>query len=149
MKTISSYKRGLARIRRDWLAGRYDKALAETDSLLQVWPDNPTLLVMRADLIQMQDGDGAPGLDEARAAYERAVDLDEESPAPLIELGHYLLAIEDDAKAAAACFEKAAALSKSLAKKAQRGWTEARMELQPQTNTIPPRHRDAARGPRI
>src|ERR1700736_5456006 len=89
MKPVTALKRGLAKVRRDWQAGHYDRALAEVNRLLIEWPDNPHLLVMWADLIQLQEADDGPTLEEAKAAYRRAADLDSDSPAALIELGHF------------------------------------------------------------
>jgi len=121
MKPITAWKRGMARIRRKSGSKRYALALTETDRLLTEWPDNPQLLTMRGNLIQLQDDDATPTLEDARLSLERAVDLDEESPAAHIELAHYLFALEDDNKAAARCFDKAVSLAKRLLKEALRG----------------------------
>src|SRR5262245_24581383 len=100
MNATTSLKRGLARIRREWQARRYELALAEVNRLLGNWPDNPQLLLIWANLVQLQDDKTGPTLDDAKAALQRAVELDEESPCTWIELGHFLNAVEDDPQGA-------------------------------------------------
>jgi tetratricopeptide (TPR) repeat protein len=129
MKPTNSFKRGVAKARREWQAGRYDKSLAEVSRLLREWPDNPQLLVMWADLIQLQDDDQGPSLDDARSAYRRAAELDNQSPGALIELGHFCYAIDDNAPAAAKAFDKAIDLCKRLLIEALIGRAKALDEL--------------------
>lgn len=129
MKSSTSMKRGLATIRRLWRSGRYDRALADVDRLLKEWPDNSQLLTMRGNLIQLQEEEG-PTLKDAKRALQRAVDLDEESPYPLLELGHFLHAVEDDAEAAAKCFAKAIRLSKRLLREALVGQAKVFAQLE-------------------
>jgi tetratricopeptide (TPR) repeat protein len=129
MKPTTSLKRGLSQVRREWRAGRYDRALAEVNRLLEHWPDNPQLLTLWADLVQLQETTDGPSLEEVRAAYERAVELDEPSPAPLNELGHFLTAVEDDAVGASKCFDKAIAMSRRLLREALLGQAKALAEL--------------------
>jgi tetratricopeptide (TPR) repeat protein len=129
MKSLRSFKRGIAKARGEWLARHYDRALAEVSRLLKEWPDNPQLLVMWADLIQLQETDEGPSLADARAAYQRAAELDDQAPAALIELGDYQYAIEEDAKAASRYFGKAIALCKDLLKNALLGQAKALAEL--------------------
>ena len=130
MKPTSSLRRGLARIRREWRAGQYANALAHADRLRRDWPDNPQLLVLWAGLVQLQDTEDGPTLDDAKAAYQRAVELDDQSPAPLIELGHFLYAVQDDAEAASKYFDKAIDLCKRLLKEALLGQAKALAELE-------------------
>jgi tetratricopeptide (TPR) repeat protein len=113
MKPTASFKRGVAQAKREWRAARYDRSLAVVSRLLEEWPDNPQLLTMWGDLVQLQSTQTGPTLDEAKAALERAVELGEESPEAWKELGHFLSAVEDDALSASRCFDKAVALSKS------------------------------------
>jgi tetratricopeptide (TPR) repeat protein len=107
MKSIGTFKRGVTKVRRDWQEGRYEAALGEVDRLLSEWPDNPQLLVMRADLIQLQERTDGPPLEDAKAAYRRAAELEGKFPAALVDLGYFLYAVEDDAKAANKTFDKA------------------------------------------
>jgi tetratricopeptide (TPR) repeat protein len=135
MKPSKSLKRGLTEVRREWRAGRYDRALDMVGRLLENWPDNPHLLLLRAELIQLQEENG-PSLDEAKATLQRAVALDEQSPAALIELGHFLLAVEADAQAASKCFDKAIALCRRLLKEALLGQAETLAELERQPDAL-------------
>src|SRR5205823_367583 len=109
-----------------WRAGHYDRALTEVTRLREQWPDNPQLLIMWANLVQLQNEEAgptpdeaeaafreaSPTLDEAQAALRRAIELDEESPAAWMECGHFLDAVADDAPAASKCFAQAIVLCK-------------------------------------
>jgi hypothetical protein len=128
MKSTSSFKRGVAKARREWLAKRYDRALAQVDRLLEEWADNPQLLVMWADLVQLQGGEDGPTLEDAKAAYQRAADLDQPSPSALLELGHFHYAVEDDAEKATQFFAKAINLCKSQLRQALLGQAKALAE---------------------
>lgn len=114
MTSKASFKDELETVRRLWESGAHAKAFAKIDRLKQQHPGNPHVLVMWSDLLQLQDDDVGPPLEEAKAALERAVELDEHGPMPLIELGHYLYAIDDDTKAAIKCFSKAISLCRRL-----------------------------------
>lgn len=129
MKSLKSYKQGVAKVRRNWLAGRFKHALAEVNRLLVEWPDNPFLLISLADLIQLQESDDGPTLQEAKAGNVRAMELDRESPAPLIELGHYQYVLDDDAAAASRSFAKAIRICKSMLTEALVGQAKALTEL--------------------
>lgn len=130
MKPTRSFKQGVAKVRRLWLAEKNEQALAEVSRLLEEWPDNPFLLILWADLVQLQDADKGPNLEDAKKAYRHAVDLDDQSPAALIELGKYLHAVEDQPGSAAKCFAKAAALAKQLLKEALLAQAESLSELE-------------------
>jgi tetratricopeptide (TPR) repeat protein len=130
LKTVESLKRGVSKALRLWREGRRDLALSQIDRLLEMWPDNPRLLVMRAKLIQLQDDvEGIPTLEDARSDLIRAAGLDEDSPDPLIELGHFLFAVQDDAKNASRYFDKAVHLSVDLLTQALVGHAQALAEL--------------------
>ena len=133
MKTTAAFKTGLERLDHLWKPGQFGKALAVVDRLLSDWPDNPLLLVKRAQIIQLQETENGPSLEEARGALERAVALDEESPQPLIELGFFLLNVEDNAVAAADCFRKAEALVTGLLKECRKGKKAALAEASEET----------------
>lgn len=129
MKHSSSYKRTVLKIQKQCDSGKYSQALKLADDLLRDWPDQPQLLVLRGRLIQLQESPSGPTLDDAKSAFERAIDLDPESPAALIELGHYFYAVEDDSKRAAQCFEQAVHLTKQLLKDALMGQAKALSDL--------------------
>jgi Tfp pilus assembly protein PilF len=130
MKSTLWFKRGVARVRREWRAGRNERALAEVSRLLVEWPDNPQLLIMWADLVQLQESDEGPSLAQAKAAYQRALDLDENSSEVLNELGLFLYAVEDYAKAALPYFERAADLCAVNLERALLAKAEACAELE-------------------
>jgi predicted Zn-dependent protease len=99
MSTVRGWKQRLSTVSRLWAAKNYDQALAEVESLLETWPGNPHLHILKASLVQLQE---APeyDLDDAKQALQRAVALDKGSPAASIELGHFLDNVEDDPQAA-------------------------------------------------
>jgi tetratricopeptide (TPR) repeat protein len=106
MKTTASYKRAVAAIRSFRQRHKYAEALASLEALLNQWPDQPVLLLLRAELIQLQDEQG-PRLDDAAIALKRAVALDDGNADAWLELGHFQFAIKDDARAAEKSFVQA------------------------------------------
>jgi len=106
MKAISGYKRGLTEVRALLRRRKQTEALAAVDALLIQWPDQPALLVLRGELIQLQDEDGPP-LEDAAATLKRAATLDDRNADAWLELGHFQFAVEDDAKAAEKSFSHA------------------------------------------
>lgn len=130
MKAITPLKRGLSKARRLWRDGRLDLALSEVDRLLGEWPDQRHLLLMRARLTQLQDDiEGTPSLDDAESDLERAVQLDEQSPDSLIELGYFRFVHHDDAKGASKYFERAVHRCVDMLSQALVGRAEALYEL--------------------
>src|SRR5262245_36923902 len=128
MRTTKTYKSGLARIRKAWRTGRYERALEEVERLLSSWPDNPSLLRMRAELVQLQE-ETKHRLVDVRADLERAVALNEESPAALIELGHFLSTVEDNPAAASRCFGKAITLCRRFLTEALLAQADTLLEI--------------------
>jgi len=125
MKTASSLKRGLTKVWKLQDDRRYDLALKEVDSLLEDWPGNAQLLVLRAELIQLQeDEEGSPSLEDAKNDLKRALALDELSPNTLIEMGYFLFKVEDDAKAASKYFQRAIKQSREFLREALLGQAE-------------------------
>jgi tetratricopeptide (TPR) repeat protein len=110
MKSLTGYKRGLAEVRQLITRRKYAEALTKVDALLSEWEDQPALLVLRGELIQLQDEDGPP-LEDAAAALKRAAALDDRNADAWLELGQYQFAVEDDAKAAERSFSDAIATS--------------------------------------
>jgi tetratricopeptide (TPR) repeat protein len=114
MKTVASFKRAVAEIRSLMARRKHAEALAQVDALWIHWEDQPALLVLRGELIQLQDERGPP-LDDAASALKRAVALDDRNSDAWLELGHFQFAVYDDAKAAEKSFAAAiAAGSESL-----------------------------------
>jgi tetratricopeptide (TPR) repeat protein len=129
MKSLTAFKRGVAKVRRDWQEGHYEAALREVDRLLKEWPDNPRLLVMWADLIQLQDATNGPSLGEAKSAYQRAAELEGDGSPALVELGHFLYSLDDDAKSANKIFDKAITAYRRLLIEALLGRAKALHEM--------------------
>lgn len=129
MNPRASLKRSLEKIRRLSDGKKYLPAFNEVDLLRQQWPDNVEVLVLWANLLQLQEEEEGPPLEAAKAALQRATELDEQNPLPWIELGYYLYAMDDDSRAAAKCFAKAANYAKRLLKDALVGGSKALEEL--------------------
>ncbi len=102
--------------------------MEQADRLCEAFPGNSQLYLIWADLVQLQEHP-QHSLDEARAALETAIKLDDGSPAALLELGHYLDAVEDDPKAAAATFAQAAAIAKKAFVEALVGQAKSLLQL--------------------
>jgi tetratricopeptide (TPR) repeat protein len=137
MRTTTDLRRGLSTVRKLWREQQFGSALEEVNRLLEERPDNAPLLVMRAELIQLQDDEeGVPTLDDARADLKQAVALDETSPTPLIELAYFLFAVDDDAESASRYFQRAIKLGQSLLKEALVGQAEALSELGRESEAI-------------
>ncbi len=137
MKVGTALKQGLAKVGREWDDGHYLQALVEVDRLLEISPANPSLLILRAQLIQLQDdAAGSPTLDDARLDLKLAADLDERSPVALIELGYLIYATADDAKAATRYFQKAIPLCRDLLKEALIGQAKAFSELERDSDAL-------------
>ena len=62
---------GIGRVQAFWREGKYQQALNEVNDLIRNWADNPRLLVMRACLIQLQDNESGPSLEDACAGRSR------------------------------------------------------------------------------
>lgn len=122
-------KKGLERVHRAEKAGRVDQALAELDRLMTVSPENPTLLLLRAELIQLGSA-SAPPLSEAKDCLRLAAELESDSPAGWLELGHFAFAVEDDAKGALRSFDRAIRLCQEMLTDAWAGKAKALAQLQ-------------------
>jgi hypothetical protein len=129
MKPTSSLTRGLAHVRREWRAGRFAEALHEVSRLLDAWPDNPHLLVLWSDLVQLQDEEPIPSFGEVRLTLERAAALDEESPETWFELASFVDNVQDDPTTAAKYYEKAIDVSKRFLVEALLGQAKALTQL--------------------
>ena len=128
-KTKPGLAAGIGRVQAFWREGKYQQALNEVNDLVRNWADNPRLLVMRACLIQLQDNESGPSLEDAKADLQRAILLDDQSPSPLVELAHFQLAVEDNPRVACKTFERVANLTRVLLKEALLGQADALSEL--------------------
>lgn len=106
MKPTTSFKKRVAEIRTLVAEQKFAVALDAVDSLLREWQDQPALLVLRGEIIQLMDEDG-PSLEEAEAALKRATTLDDRNADSWLEFAHYQFAVVDDAKAAEKSFSRA------------------------------------------
>jgi tetratricopeptide (TPR) repeat protein len=113
MSKLRGFKQKLALVSRLWEEKDYDTALAEVESLLERWPGNVHLLILWASLVQLQEQPGHE-LDEAKRALQQAVELDRESPAAAIELGHFLDNVEDDPQAASLAYAEGIVAARRL-----------------------------------
>jgi tetratricopeptide (TPR) repeat protein len=112
MKTSTAeFKRRFTAIRRTARNGNADRALIELQKMLETWPDHPRLLVLEATLIQLSECEDGPTLAEAKRALKRAIEVDDDSPTPWIELGYYLLVIDDRVEKAEERFDHAIELA--------------------------------------
>src|SRR5437588_2074085 len=94
---IQSYKRRLNAVIKLSRQERYDQALNVVEQLLEEFPLSSDLLVRRGCLIQLSDEADNPGrtLQAARESLETARVLAPDCVEPLIELGHFMYAVED------------------------------------------------------
>jgi len=105
MMSIRSFKKGLSKALHHWEKKQYDVALSDVEELLKSWPGNAQLHILWANLVQLQE-DPTYSLAEVKKALQRTADLDPNSPAGNIELGHYLDAVEDNPQAASKVFSE-------------------------------------------
>lgn len=113
MKSTRSFKQKLSQVFRLWKKEDYDAALGEVESLLTDWPGNAQLHMLWANLVQLQENP-KHDLEEVKQTLQQALDLDEDSPAAALELGHFLDKVEDDARAAAKLYAQAVAQARRL-----------------------------------
>lgn len=113
MSTIRSLKQGLTQVSRLWEEADYDQALAEVERLLEAWPGNPYLHVLKAELVQLQE-EPKYDLNVAKESLHQAIDLDKRSPTASIELGHYLDNVEDDPQSAVQAYADGIAAARHL-----------------------------------
>jgi tetratricopeptide (TPR) repeat protein len=113
MSTPRALKQRLSTVARLWAREEYDKALAEVETLLETWPGNPHLHVLRASLLQLQE-EPKYDLEDAKRALRQAVDLDKGSPAAWIELGHFLDNVDDDPEAAVNAYAQGVEAARQL-----------------------------------
>jgi tetratricopeptide (TPR) repeat protein len=128
MSSLRGFKQKLSKVSRLWEEKNYDAALAEVESLLEVWPGNAHLHVLWANLVQLQE-DPKHDLDEARQALQQAIELDRSSPASAIELGHFLDSVEDDPQAAVKAYGEGVATARQQLIEGLIGQAKALLQL--------------------
>ncbi|HUY34846.1 MAG TPA: hypothetical protein VMV69_19020 [Pirellulales bacterium] len=111
MSKVRSFKLGLSTVSRLWAERDYDAALCEVENLLNDWPGNAHLHILWASLVQLQEKP-KHGLEEAKQALQRAIDLEKSSPSGAIELGQFLDAVEDSPQAASKAYSEGVALAR-------------------------------------
>jgi tetratricopeptide (TPR) repeat protein len=93
---------------------RWEEALTRVDDLLAANPFAAQLYLLRGQLIQLQGDNTAYSLEDAEAAFRRALELDDTSLDALVELMHFYDAVGTDTTKAI----KYARKVKTLAQKA-------------------------------
>ena len=110
-------------------AGQYDDAVVLIDAMDQAGFTSSELQVIKGDLIQLGESE-LYSIEDAAAAYVRAIDLDAGNIKARLELGWFRLNVEDDAVGAKSCFDTALELSTELRNESRRGLAECRRESQ-------------------
>jgi tetratricopeptide (TPR) repeat protein len=113
MSSLRGLKQKLSTVSRLWEKKDYDAALNEVESLLKVWPGNAHLHILWASLVQLQENP-SHSLEEAKIALQQAVELDRDSPAGTVELGHFLDNVEDDPQAALKAYSEGVTAARQL-----------------------------------
>ncbi|MBQ7252437.1 MAG: hypothetical protein IJS32_07540 [Kiritimatiellae bacterium] len=90
---------------------------------------SPRLWVLRGMCLQMADSTELP-LDEAKKSFQHALDLDGQCLDAWIELGYYVLNVEDNAREAEAIFLKATRLLSGFEKEIGKGLRACKEELE-------------------
>ncbi len=128
MSTPGTLKQRLSAVMRLWNREEYDKALAEIEILLERWPGNLHLYVLKAGLLQLQD-EPKYDLDEAKLALQQAIDFDRSSPTSSIELGHFLDNVEDDPEAAVDAYTEGITTARRILMDGLLGQAKAYLQL--------------------
>ena len=128
MRSTRSFKQKLTKVFRHWRDEQYGLALSDVEELLKSWPGNAQLYILWASLVQLHD-DPSHRLDEAKQALQRAVEVDTNSPAGAVELGHYLDAVEDNPRAASKAFSEGIRSARRLLMDGLLGQARALLQL--------------------
>lgn len=113
MNGSGSFAKALAEVTALWEDEKYDRAFKRVEELRESWPGNPHFHVLWARLVQLTDKP-THSLNDAKRALQQAVELDKQSPAAAIELGHFLDNVEDDPQAASKTFAQGVAAARQL-----------------------------------
>jgi tetratricopeptide (TPR) repeat protein len=90
---------------------KWEEALTKVDELLASNPFAAQLYLLRGQLIQLQDNSTAYALDDAEAAFKRALELDNTYLDALVELMHFYDAVCADTSKAITYARKVKALA--------------------------------------
>lgn len=113
MSNLRQFKQKLAKVSQLWQDKEFDAALVEVESLRKDWPGNAHLQVLWGKLVQLLE-EPKHTLDEAKQAFQQAIELDKDSPAAAIELGYFLDNVKDDPQAALKAYEEGVATARHL-----------------------------------
>lgn len=128
MSTVRAFKQGLAAVSRHWEGEDYDAALAKVEDMRKTWPGNSHLLILWANLVQLQEHPKS-GLEEAKQALVQAIELDKSSPAGHLELGQFLDNVDDNPQAAVKAYAEAVAQARQLLIEGLIGQARALLQL--------------------
>ena len=109
-------------------ARRFDEALRRIEEAGQGML-SPRLWVLRGICLQLADRTKLP-LDEAKKSFQHALDLDGQCLDAWIELGYYVLNVEDNAREAEAIFLKATQLLPEVKKEIEKGLCACKEEVE-------------------
>jgi tetratricopeptide (TPR) repeat protein len=118
----------LEEIRSRYKEGKYQEALSLIEKAEQERLLHPEVLVLKGCCIQLEDGETAYNLSDAKRAFEQALEIDEEFAPAIIELAWFYLNTLDDAIQAAPFFERAVRLNKLLLTEAIIGMAKCLLE---------------------
>jgi tetratricopeptide (TPR) repeat protein len=110
-------------------AKKWEKALTQVDTLLAANPLAAQLHLLRGQLIQLQGESTAYALEDAEAAFKRALELDGTYFDALVELMHFYDAVSADPP-------KALAYAKQVKALAQKALDEASDVLEDTTTSV-------------
>jgi tetratricopeptide (TPR) repeat protein len=82
-------------------------AIALADEAVRAFPQSPRLWCIRGDVIQLGPESSPHSLDDARACYERATEIDPNFAEAWEEIGHFHDAVLGDEAGAQQFFERA------------------------------------------
>jgi tetratricopeptide (TPR) repeat protein len=128
VRSTRSFKQKLAKVFRRWRDEQYDLALSDVEELLKSWPGSAQLYILWASLVQLQESP-SHRLEEAKQALQQAVEIDTNSPAAAIELGHYLDTVEDNPRAATKFFSEGIRSARRLLMDGLLGQARALLQL--------------------
>ncbi len=113
MSAVRAFQQDLDEIAQLWDEEDYDAALDRVEEARKAWPGNSHLHILWASLVQLQDNP-KHSLDEAEQALRQAVELNQSSPAAVIDLGYFLDRVKDDPRAAAQAYAQGMTIARQL-----------------------------------